>query len=233
VNAGLGDATIVDEASLIERGLSLSPDLVVLLFSENDIADLNRPSTWDRLAENRHAKSRFPLSILYPVLRRTAVWNFGLQVVANFRIREHPVHIDWTATGLDDTVSSRLRARYNDALLAVRDTLAGRHIPIVLVAYPSHHALLREAMRGQLVWVTRTAVATNVAVVNLLTPLEASGLGPEALYLLPYDGHPSPRGYEIASRYLADRLVLLPPVSGLCRPAARAGSPSPVLGATR
>ena len=72
VNAGLGDATIVDEAHQIERGLTVSPDVVILLFSENDVDDLNRVSTWDRLADNRRAKSRFPFSLVYPLLRRTA-----------------------------------------------------------------------------------------------------------------------------------------------------------------
>ncbi len=53
-------------------------------------------------------------------------------------------------------------------------------------------------------------------VVNLLTPLAASGLGAEALYLLPYDGHPSPHGYEIAAAYLADRLAASPLLANRC-----------------
>ncbi len=160
VNAGLGDATIVDEAYLIERGLQVSPDLVILLFSENDIDDLNRVSTWERLADNRRAKSRFPFSLLYPVLRRTALWNLSLRVRAMRREGEHPARIDWTAGGSQDSTTPRLRDAYHRDLLAVRDTLSARGIPLVFVAYPSHHALLREPMRGQMMWVTRTAAAT-------------------------------------------------------------------------
>src|SRR5206468_8813274 len=60
VNAGLGDATIVDEARLIDRGLRLSRDLVIVLCREDDSADLNHSSTWHRLAANTPAMPRFP-----------------------------------------------------------------------------------------------------------------------------------------------------------------------------
>lgn len=228
VNAGLGDATIVEEAQLIDRGLRLSPDFVILLFSENDIADLNRPSTWDRLATNRSAKSHFPLGTLYPLLRRTAVWNFALDVRATWRARKQAGqatsgNMFLTAAGDSNSVTRGLRESYRRALLAVRDTLAARGIPLVLVAYPSHMAVTDEAMRDQMAWITRTAAAANLVEVNLLVPLVASGLPPESLYLLPYDGHPSPRGYEIAARYMTDQLLAAGrgPLAGTCHARGR------------
>jgi len=222
VNAGLGDASILEEAQLIDRGLRLSPDLVVLVFGENDIADLNRPSTWDRLATNRRAKSRFPVAILYPLLRRTAVWNFALKVRATWRARSQAGQTTsdnmLTAAGRADSLTHHLRESYRLTLLALRDTLAARGIPLVLVAYPSHMAVTDEAMRDQIAWVTRTAAAANLVEVNLLAPLVASGLPRESLYLLPYDGHPSPRGYEIAARYMTDQLLAAGrgPLAGTC-----------------
>ncbi len=220
VNAGLGDATIVEEAQLIDRGLRLSPDLVILLFSENDIADLNRPSTWDRLATNRRAKSRFPLAAVYPVLRHTAVWNFALAVRATWRARAPAAQTIGlsmlSAAGRADSLTRELREVYRRALLDVRDTLARRGVPLALVAYPSHLAVTDESLRDQLAWVTRTAADAHLFEVNLLEPLVASGLPAEALYLLPYDGHPSPRGYEITAAYLADRLVSTGPLAAAC-----------------
>ena len=223
VNAGLGDATIVEEAHLIERGLMVSPDLVILLFSENDIDDLNRVPTWDRLADNRRAKSRFPFSLVYPVLRRTALWNLALKARAQERVDEHPVRIDWTAQG-QEAFTPRLRDEYRQDLGRVRDSLKARGIPLVFVAYPSHYAVLKTTMRGQMTWVAQTAHGLDLPVVNLLTPLAASGLG-QALYLLPFDGHPSPRGYEVASAYLADRLASLEPLKHVC--GAVAANPPP------
>ena len=206
VNAGLDAATIVDEARMIERGLALSPDLVIVLFSENDVADLNGPLIWDQLAANRRAKSRFLLSMLYPLLRRTALWNLALNLRAGFRAHEHAVRLDWKADGAD-SVTQRLRETYRRSLLAVRDTLDARGIPLVLLAYPSHFNVTSEARRGQLVWLARTAAEVGITAVNLLPPLLASGLPADSLYLLPYDGHPSPRGYEITAAYLAQRLA--------------------------
>src|SRR5206468_8806985 len=144
-----------------------SPDIIVLLFTENDVDDLNRVSTWDRLADNRRAKSHFPLSRLYPVLRQTALWNLGLRVRAVIRAREHPVRIDWTESAAGDSTTRRLREMYRRGLLAVRDTLAARGIPLVFVAYPSYNAVMNETKRGQMAWVTHAAAASALPVVNL------------------------------------------------------------------
>lgn len=220
VNAGLGDATIVDEARLIDRGLALSPDLVILLFGENDIADLHRPSTWDRLAANRRAKSRFPLGTVYPLLRHTALWNFALSARATWRARAQGGHTTratlLSAAGRADSMTLELRESYRAAMLALRDTLARRGVPLVLVTYPSHFAVTDASMRDQLAWITRTAADAKLFEVNLLGPLVASGLPAETLYLLPYDGHPSPRGYEIAAADLADRLLSAGPLAAVC-----------------
>ena len=53
INAGLGGSTIPDQARLIERSVVLAPDLVVVVFSENDLTDLTGPTMWELLAENR------------------------------------------------------------------------------------------------------------------------------------------------------------------------------------
>ncbi len=221
VNAGLGDATITEETALIDRGLRLSPDLVILMFGENDVGDLNRVSTWDRLATNRRAKSQFPLGTFYPLLRRTALWNFALSIRATKQARARagePIGgtLMLTTAARRDSLTHALRETYRRDLLSLRDTLAARGVPLVLAVYPSHLALTHAEMRDQLAWITETAADTKVAEVNLLTPLVASGLSAEQAYLLPFDGHPSPRGYEIAAAYMADRLVTAAPLALAC-----------------
>ncbi len=220
LNAGLDNATLVDAAKLIERGLRVSPDLVVLLFSANDIRDLSRPSTWDRLAENRRDKSRFPLSAFYPLLRHTALWNFALRARAASQARADPVRTDWTAAGGEDSITLRLQDEYRRALAALRDTLAARSIPLMLVAFPSHHAVTRQSLRAQSTWVTQAGTQAGVAVVDLLPPLVASRLPVETLYLLPYDGDPSARGYDIAAKQLAERLASQAPLAAACEAVA-------------
>jgi len=121
-----------------------------------------------------------------------------------------------TAAGRADSLVRELRETYRRALLAVRDTLAQRGVPLALVAYPSHLAVTNQGMRDQLAWFTGTATDAHLFEVNLLQPLAATGLPAQALYLLPYDGHPSPRGYEIAAAFLADRLVSAGPLAAAC-----------------
>lgn len=217
VNAGLDAATIVDEGHMVERGLAVEPDLVLLLFSENDIADLNRASTWDQLAANRQAKSRFPLSIAYPVLRHTALWNFALQARANLASRRQPVRIDWSGAAADDSVTQRLRKTYRQTLVGLRDQLRARGVPLRLIAYPSHHALTNDSQRGQVAWLMRTATSDSVPAIDLLPALTANGEPVERLYLLPDDGHPSPRGYSVAATELADWLIAGSTLPSACR----------------
>src|SRR5262249_35054966 len=60
INAGLGGTTIDTQMKLIERALSLQPDMFALVFSENDVSDLANVSMWDQLASNRRLKSSMP-----------------------------------------------------------------------------------------------------------------------------------------------------------------------------
>ncbi len=71
----------------------------------------------------------------------------------------------------------------------------------------------KEAMRDQLEWITRTAAGIQVPAVSLLPSLVGSGVPTTRLYLLPYDGHPSARGYAIGAAFLADWLVSRQPLA--------------------
>jgi hypothetical protein len=221
VNSGLGDATIVDEAMMMQRGLRLRPDLVIALFSENDVTDLDRESTWDRLAANRRAKSEFPLGLVYPALRRLALWNFALSVRATWRAKAQ----DSPATGARraaapehaDSLTRSLRSSYVRTLMTLRDSLARMGVPLAFAAYPSHFSLSRDAANNQIQWITGTAADSNVFAVNLTPPLRQAGLPAESLYLLPHDGHPSARGYAVAASYLADMLTSAGPLRKSCR----------------
>jgi hypothetical protein len=50
------------------------------------------------------------------------------------------------------------------------------------------------------------AQAAGLPAVNLLPPRQSAGAPTTSLYLLPIDGHPSPRRYAIAAAHLAERL---------------------------
>ena len=56
VNAGVGGSTITTQIEMLRRAAAISPDVVVLTFSENDVTDL-RDDMWHDLAVNRSAES--------------------------------------------------------------------------------------------------------------------------------------------------------------------------------
>lgn len=219
INAGLGGSTIVDQREMVRRGLELSPDLVILGFSENDISDLGRPmSEWEQLRANRAVKSRFPMSLLYGPLRNTAMWNLALAVRGRLNAaRGADVAPAAPTTTRSEPAVARLRERYQAEVVAIRDSLRGRTIPVVFVAFPAHLTVSGAWRPDQIQWAVNMASAAGIPAFNLLPRLEELRLPAESLFLLPHDGHPSPRGYGVAAAYLAERLAQLPPLSGVCR----------------
>jgi hypothetical protein len=160
-----------------------------------------------------------PLSIVYPLVRQTALWNLGLEVRGAMRTHATSAAVPSAVVRSDDRDSKipGLREEYRTALFKLRDTLERRGIPLLLAIYPSHLTVSRTLPEEQLTWIVATARATGVESVNFLEPLRKSQLPTSRLYLLPYDGHPSATGYRIAARALADVLVAGGSVSSSCR----------------
>lgn len=208
INAGVGGSTIDTQAHMVERSLVLEPDLVVLTFYENDVADLGNP-LWDQLARNRAVRSRFPVSVVYPVTRRLALWNLFLQVRAR---RQASQRVD--AAGPAEAASgpdaarqvAELRSAYARRLADLAARLRERRIPFVFAAYPSHHSLREGARRADLAWVEETARGLGIDVVSFWDALRTAGRPIDELYALPYDGHPRAAGYGVAAEALAARL---------------------------
>ena len=205
INAGVGGTTIVTHHNMAERALPLEPDLVVLVFSENDVHDLARTPMWDRFADNRRRKSRFPLSLAYPVLRRSAVWNFALNVQERFRVgfAEPDAGAGQPAAQAEPDLEAE-RARYSEALGVMQRMLADQGVPLVFVAYPSRRSLVEGPLWSP--WAVGVARDHGIPSLDLTPALEESGHDVESLYLLPYDAHPSPRGYAVSAGALAEAL---------------------------
>jgi lysophospholipase L1-like esterase len=224
INAGLGGSTITEQAPIIMRSLALSPDLVILMFSENDIDDLTGGTMWDQLAANREAKSRFPLSLFYDRVRNTALWNLALTVRGVKRVRDvvrenQPPASEPTPVAPSPSPSTAppLRTQHRDEyaarLAALHQELTARGIPMILTAYPSHLSVYRRWDLDQLDWVQGVAQREGLPYIDLLEPLRATGQGDTTLYLLPYDGHASARGYAVTSEVIASHLMHHAPLS--------------------
>src|SRR5688572_10009858 len=108
INAGIGGTTIDAQSHMVERALTIDPDLVVLTFSENDLDDFDGPSAWDQFAANRRIKSTLPMSVVYPVLSHLALWHFALD--ARVRLSARFVARAAASDGVDGSVQPRQRA---------------------------------------------------------------------------------------------------------------------------
>lgn len=208
INAGVGGSTITTAIHMLERAWKLSPDVVLLTFVENDVDDL-RNDMWGELAANRQAKSKFPLSVIYPVLRRSALWNFSLKLRGRIRAVGYSALPSSPADLRPRSDVPRLRGEYGRVLQTLASEVRKRDRSLVLVAFPSHLTMSGITTDEQLQWLERTGKEQGVPTFNLLEPLKASGLPTATLYLLPHDGHPSPRGYEVAGSWLTSRLAAL------------------------
>jgi lysophospholipase L1-like esterase len=223
VNAGLGGSSIGEQTRMIERGLTLDPDLVVLQFSENDVQDLAGPSMWDELASNREAKSAFPLSIVYPILRKSALWNLALRTRAVIRLgrvtREFSSGASPDPSGAGAGAPRRedaYRRQYRERLAGLSSMLERAGVPFVLAVFPAHMSVYRRWDSDQLEWLDGVIEELGLTAVKFMPSLTADGRSAEELYLLPYDGHPSPEGYRIAAGHLTDALIPMGLLPGRC-----------------
>lgn len=221
VNAGLPGASISEERPIFTRTLAMRPDLAVLAFTENDVTDLNGEVLWQSLARNRQVKSSFPMRYVYPVVRKSALWNALLAAQGKWRGRQNAA----AAAPVDapEAAAQRqtaLRARWTEEFTGLRDDARRAGVPLVFTSFPSHLTVQRSAPEEQIQWVHRVVREAGVPDVPTLNALRATNLGERELYLLPHDGHPSARGYLVVTKVLADSLVAMPPLAGRCNAGA-------------
>lgn len=220
INAGLSGGTIIGQAEIIKRGLILEPDLVVLVFYENDIPDLRSP-LWARMAHNRELKSRFPMNFLWPVLRNTATWNFGLKLKQLWRRR------GWrsatVAKHTDDAVRAQhrrelrdLKALYLRTLLGTHKLVRQRNIEFVFLIYPDYSSLEGSDPLKLHSWAEQAGRSGGMPTFSLFEGMH-EGLGAiERGFLLPHDGHPSPLGHEVAAGSSTQFLLSQEPLRQAC-----------------
>ncbi len=205
LNGGVGGTTIVDQHVFLERMLILEPQVVLLIFSENDLEELLRdPPFHAVMARNRVLKSG-RLAPLFQAFRDTALFNLLLR--AELTIRWRKARAAWQAAGQMPKRSDELVARYAKAVGEMRDMLHTRQIELVFTAFPSWYRLGgHEAPPETVGPVLRALRADGIDGIDLTLALRAKGLSAAELYLLPHDGHPSRRAYAIAAEAIAPRL---------------------------
>lgn len=221
INIGVGGSSIETAAVMARRALPLGIDLAVLTFSENDVTDLAAPM-WEQMTANRKAKSEFPLSVLYPVLRRLATWNLMLTVQAKLRNRRTARIVKPADPAPGMSAVPRLRHEYAARLGQLAAMLDSAKVPLTFAIFPSHLSVYGLWSSDQLPWVRAMADSAGLPVVDFTPALQQDGRGKEELYLLPLDGHPSRVGYAIAAGILATALETTTPLASSCTAATAA-----------
>ncbi len=218
INAGVSGTTILGQDTMAERALAIQPDVVVLTYYENDLTDLLHPY-WHILQRNREAKSRFPLSVVYPTLRRTALWHLALG--ARGRMREERYARMRSKASTDsasfDIPWDSLREHYTARLHALANSLRERQVEFVFATYPAVDGFGTSARYEKARRIIASADSAGIPTVDLLTGLQDSGKDIEELYFVPVDDHPRPEGYAVAAAQLSNTLVELPVLRSHCQ----------------
>jgi lysophospholipase L1-like esterase len=206
INAGLSGSTILGQAALAERGLVMDPDVVILMFHENDIDELLNVRIWDQLAMNRRAKSRFPLGAIYPLVRESALWRLTLDAT---RTRRLQAGLASTPATPPDAGPAAGREEYRDRLLALASRLEEAGVPFLFAAFPHPKSVAEGRGGADYAWVVDAAASAGLEVVDLLETLLESGESVEDMFLVPLDYHPSPLGHAVAADRISRVLLRL------------------------
>jgi lysophospholipase L1-like esterase len=207
INAGVGGTTIVDQVYVLRKSARIDVDIVLLVFTENDISDLAKDEPmYIMLEKNRKLKSRPGFRQVYALMRNTALFNLTLEIRGWSQGRGWS-EADRRDGGGESYGAEALWKRYDRFLGEIQAYLADRGTRFVFVIFPSHFRMDPQGgSDGRIERVEGLAKRRGVRTINLLGPLRSSGYGSLSLYLLPYDGHPSSRGYSVAASAIAREL---------------------------
>jgi lysophospholipase L1-like esterase len=215
VNAGISGFTIVDELSFLkEHGLELEPDVVVMGFVLNDLADLTRRvSSREMLKRASLENSAWPLGPIKARLRQSAIYNALFVLKAHLRrstgadptIQEvdirHLLRPDYDQTTLD------LFKEYRGFLAEMKGILDQRRIPLVLMVFPYWEQVSQDATDQAQQHLSAMARSLGIAYLDLLPSYRGHDPRGRKFFHMPWDHHPSARGYRRASRDLAGLLA--------------------------
>jgi len=226
INAGANGFGILDESIFWkEKGVRLSPNVVILTFSPNDISDMARPALMiSGMREHAVLKSRPVVGTMIRFLQDSAVFN-AMQILAARVVvaaRGHGAIPVMEPSRAGPETAPREWEAYHQALVALGRDLRARRLRGLLVLYPSFGNAAGTERSFSSSILPAWADEAGFGCLDLLPEFSAAAAKGEALYLVPRDAHPGPAGHRLA----ADRIAAWLIASGWIE--AQAGSVSSV-----
>jgi len=207
VNAGINGFTIVDELEFMqEHGLTLKPDLVVLGFVLNDLADMTRRVPMRRMMlQTSREHASLPLGPLKAALHQTAIYNAMLLVKTRWLKISGD---DPTLQAMDvrhllapqfDSATLELFAEYRRQLEQLKRLLDERRVPLVVVIFPYWEQLAEGAPDLAQSRLEAMMRELGIPALDLLPSFRAHDPDGSRFFLMPRDHHASPEGYRQAA----------------------------------
>ncbi len=203
VNGGCGAWSIDSETEfLIERGLALAPDRVLVEFFANDLGDLDRQThVYSGL---KRAVGGFRGRYLHWVYSTAS---YELLLRANTALEQRRADGRGAFPGLQTPPpgSDSQWTRYAEWLDRMRDALAERHVPLTLVYFPYAAEVLRGDDQH---FESRLRDLAGEREIGFISPLdELRAHADPALYHLPLDEHYAARGVDLIAEVTARELL--------------------------
>ena len=209
INAGLSGSTIDGQDAMALRGLSVAPDLVVLMYHENDIDEMMGSRIWWQIAENRRIKSRFPVSLLYRLLRHSAIWTLAQDARRSVVLQPSLGEGQAGDRQVSAEAVETAQREYGERLAALADSLRKVDLPFIFALFP-HPESVRAGRGGRdYDRIRQSAVSIGLPTVDFLEAIQRSGTRVEDTFLVPEDYHPSALGYSIAAAELREVVLTL------------------------
>jgi lysophospholipase L1-like esterase len=210
INAGISGFTIVDELSFLEeQGLRLEPDVVVVGFVLNDLADLTRRVSSREMLKRASEEAASPLGSVKLRLRQTAIYNALFLAKAYVR----------KATGSDPTLQEvdirhLLKTKYDQQTLDLFDQyrshlarmsglLKEKGVPLVLLIFPYWEQVSQAATDQAQKRMLAMAGDLGIPALDLLPAFKKYDPRGKNFFHMPRDHHPSKHGYHRTALELA------------------------------
>jgi lysophospholipase L1-like esterase len=214
VNAGVGAWSIDSETQfLLERGLALEPDLVVVGYSVNDVEDLARGESRYEGQKRAVGSARGPLmravytSAIFELQLRAhvALKHWRRQTFGDRRAREAAAADAPPAPAADAAAFEAQWKAYERWLERMHAALAARGIPLLVVYIPGAPHVLEGAPAGDEARLRALAAARGIHFASALDAFRADVV--DALFHLPLDAHIGPEGADRVARVAADAIA--------------------------